>query len=176
MPYSAPRASNQVLNPRLLIHSEEYSSELNVDAGMIQVFSGCILADAEMPVKPFIVAMRAPLTPGMNIEDIHDGIVEDGMIERRLKVEHMPPLVLRYRLPQLYPSREPPIYTLSSSWLTEPQVESACFNFEINHTMTELYKLEQLCARLDEIWEEQTGYAVLFRWCCNCAPARYDPP
>ncbi|XP_026185015.1 E3 ubiquitin-protein ligase RNF14 isoform X2 [Mastacembelus armatus] len=44
-----------------------------------------------------------------------------------------------------YPSSSPPIFTLSSKWMTRGQMSS-------------------LCRRLDELWEENQGCEILFTW------------
>ncbi|TRY69633.1 hypothetical protein DNTS_032749 [Danionella cerebrum] len=60
-------------------------------------------------------------------------------------VSSLPPLVLSFELPADYPSRTPPIFTLSSKWLTRVQITA-------------------LCRRLDELWEENYGNVILFTW------------
>ncbi|XP_040908018.1 E3 ubiquitin-protein ligase RNF14 isoform X2 [Toxotes jaculatrix] len=44
-----------------------------------------------------------------------------------------------------YPSTSSPVFTLSSKWLTRAQMSS-------------------LCRRLDELWEENQGSEILFKW------------
>ena len=39
-----------------------------------------------------------------------------------LEVQHLPPIVLNFRFPKDYPSRSPPLFTLSCKWLTVFQV------------------------------------------------------
>lgn len=39
-----------------------------------------------------------------------------------LEVEYLPPIVLNFRFPEDYPSRNPPLFTLSCKWLTVFQV------------------------------------------------------
>ncbi|KAM9788704.1 LOW QUALITY PROTEIN: E3 ubiquitin-protein ligase RNF14 [Neosynchiropus ocellatus] len=57
----------------------------------------------------------------------------------------LPPLVLNFELPADYPSSSPPVFTLSSKWMTKGQMSS-------------------LCRRLDQLWEENQGSVVLFTW------------
>lgn len=38
------------------------------------------------------------------------------------EVEYLPPIVLNFRFPEDYPSRNPPLFTLSCKWLTVFQV------------------------------------------------------
>ncbi|KAM9331781.1 E3 ubiquitin-protein ligase RNF14-like isoform 2-T2 [Pholidichthys leucotaenia] len=53
--------------------------------------------------------------------------------------------VLNFELPADYPSTSPPVFTLSSKWITRAQMSS-------------------LCQRLDELWEENQGCEILFTW------------
>lgn len=47
-----------------------------------------------------------------------------------LEVEYLPPIVLNFRFPADYPSKSPPLFTLSCKWLTVFQVrETICFCF-----------------------------------------------
>lgn len=39
-----------------------------------------------------------------------------------LTVEYLPPIVLNFRFPEDYPSKSPPLFTLSCKWLTVFQV------------------------------------------------------
>ncbi|XP_043377370.1 E3 ubiquitin-protein ligase RNF14 isoform X2 [Chelonia mydas] len=57
----------------------------------------------------------------------------------------LPPLVLNFELPPDYPSVSPPVFTLSSKWLSRAQ-------------------LTALCKHLDNLWEENRGCVVLFAW------------
>ncbi|XP_037543227.1 E3 ubiquitin-protein ligase RNF14 [Nematolebias whitei] len=57
----------------------------------------------------------------------------------------LPPLMLNFELPSDYPSTSPPVFTLSSKWITKAQ-------------------LSTLCHRLDELWEENQGFEILFMW------------
>ncbi|KAI5096950.1 E3 ubiquitin-protein ligase RNF14 isoform X1 [Silurus meridionalis] len=60
-------------------------------------------------------------------------------------VSFLPPLVLNFELPDDYPSSSPPVFTLSSKWLSRLQLTS-------------------LCKRLDDLWQENQGSVVLFTW------------
>ncbi|XP_013872295.1 E3 ubiquitin-protein ligase RNF14 [Austrofundulus limnaeus] len=57
----------------------------------------------------------------------------------------LPPLMLNFELPSDYPSTSPPVFTLSSKWITKAQ-------------------LSALCRHLDELWEENQGSEILFMW------------
>ncbi|XP_044884602.1 E3 ubiquitin-protein ligase RNF14-like isoform X1 [Mauremys mutica] len=57
----------------------------------------------------------------------------------------LPPLVLNFEFPPDYPSVSPPVFTLSSKWLS-------------------LTQLTALCKHLDNLWEEKRGCVVLFAW------------
>uniref|UniRef100_T1JN94 Uncharacterized protein n=1 Tax=Strigamia maritima TaxID=126957 RepID=T1JN94_STRMM len=61
------------------------------------------------------------------------------------EIEHLPPVIINFRLPLDYPSNAPPHFTLSCKWLSRDQ-------------------LTFLCTQLDRIWEEHTGEVVLFHW------------
>lgn len=60
-------------------------------------------------------------------------------------LKHLPPLILDFQLPPDYPSDNPPQFTLSCKWLNRKQ-------------------LSLLCAKLDELWEEDKGSVILFTW------------
>ncbi|XP_075131079.1 E3 ubiquitin-protein ligase RNF14-like [Leptodactylus fuscus] len=60
-------------------------------------------------------------------------------------VSFLPPIVLNFELPPGYPSTTPPNFTLSCTWLSSAQ-------------------LSLLCQHLDDLWEENRGYVVLFPW------------
>ncbi|XP_062393010.1 E3 ubiquitin-protein ligase RNF14 [Sardina pilchardus] len=66
-------------------------------------------------------------------------------VEQTHAVSFLPPIVLKFELPEDYPSSSPPIFTLRSKWLQRTQ-------------------LSALCKRLDELWEENEGCVVLFTW------------
>ncbi|XP_077183044.1 E3 ubiquitin-protein ligase RNF14 [Paroedura picta] len=57
----------------------------------------------------------------------------------------LPPIVLNFEFPVDYPSTSPPVFTLSSKWLSRAQ-------------------LTALCKHLDNLWEENRGCVVLFAW------------
>lgn len=72
-------------------------------------------------------------------------IVVKGHTQTEYNVCFLPPLVLNFELPEDYPSKSPPIFALSSKWMTAAQM--SC-----------------LCRRLDELWEENQGCEILFTW------------
>ncbi|XP_073680786.1 E3 ubiquitin-protein ligase RNF14 [Garra rufa] len=71
------------------------------------------------------------------------------LVKEQNSTEHnisfLPPLVLSFEFPADYPSASPPVFTISSKWLTRVQITA-------------------LCKRLDELWEENQGNVVLFTW------------
>ncbi|MEQ2263329.1 hypothetical protein XENORESO_006149 [Xenotaenia resolanae] len=72
-------------------------------------------------------------------------LVVKGEKTAEYNVCFLPPLVLNFELPADYPSTSPPIFSLSSKWMTKAQLSS-------------------LCQHLDELWEENRGFEVLFTW------------
>ncbi|XP_053704129.1 E3 ubiquitin-protein ligase RNF14 isoform X1 [Synchiropus splendidus] len=72
-------------------------------------------------------------------------LVTKGDRELEYNVCFLPPLVLNFELPADYPSSSPPVFTLSSKWMSKGQMSS-------------------LCRRLDQLWEENHGSVVLFTW------------
>ncbi|CAH1778616.1 unnamed protein product [Owenia fusiformis] len=60
-------------------------------------------------------------------------------------LEYLPPVELNFELPKNYPSKAPPVFTLSAKWLS-------------------LKQLTELCKKLDRIWIENEGMEVLFMW------------
>ncbi|XP_029030251.1 E3 ubiquitin-protein ligase RNF14 [Betta splendens] len=72
-------------------------------------------------------------------------IVVKGEKETEHSVCFLPPLMLNFELPADYPSKAPPIFTLSSKWMSRVQMSS-------------------LCRRLDQLWEENQGCVILFTW------------
>ncbi|XP_032995919.1 E3 ubiquitin-protein ligase RNF14 isoform X1 [Lacerta agilis] len=61
------------------------------------------------------------------------------------RVCFLPPIVLHFEFPPDYPSTSPPVFTLSSKWLSQTQ-------------------LSALCKHLDNLWEENRGCVILFAW------------
>ncbi|KAL3211986.1 hypothetical protein MRX96_008242 [Rhipicephalus microplus] len=90
---------------------------------------GHFLARIEVP-KPFHV-----LVPRVNAPDEMQEIA----------LEHLPPIVLDFRLPPDYPSNSAPFFCLSCPWLT-------------------IKELEQLSQALDRSWAQDPFTVVLYRW------------
>uniref|UniRef100_A0A8C4NDB1 RBR-type E3 ubiquitin transferase n=1 Tax=Eptatretus burgeri TaxID=7764 RepID=A0A8C4NDB1_EPTBU len=61
------------------------------------------------------------------------------------KVKNLPPVMLHFELPMSYPSRSPPVFTLSCKWLTQAQLSKVCWH-------------------LDELWEQNYGSEIIFIW------------
>lgn len=72
-------------------------------------------------------------------------LITKGDKQNEYNVCFLPPLILNFELPEDYPSTSPPVYTLSSKWMTRAQMSA-------------------LCRRLDELWEENQGCVILFTW------------
>nr|CAD7447067.1 unnamed protein product [Timema bartmani] len=62
-----------------------------------------------------------------------------------ITLNHLPPLVLHFSLPEDYPSQSPPNYTLSCQWLRRDVIS-------------------KLCSRLDALWLENDRVEVLYVW------------
>lgn len=62
-----------------------------------------------------------------------------------LELKFLPPLILNFEFPATYPSTDPPKFTLQSRWLSQAQ-------------------LNQLCAKLDELWQQNESLPILFTW------------
>ena len=80
----------------------------------------------ELP-KPFelkILARYLPKDSGSKRNRTHEGANGARKTDRSelLEVEYLPPIVLNFRFPEDYPSRNPPLFTLSCKWLTVFQV------------------------------------------------------
>jgi E3 ubiquitin-protein ligase RNF14 len=63
----------------------------------------------------------------------------------KLTVEFLVPVKLNVHLPDNYPSEAEPNYTISSLWLNKLQ-------------------LNQVCAKLDSLWNENATMPILFTW------------
>lgn len=62
-----------------------------------------------------------------------------------IKCDNLPPLSFSIVLPVSYPSDTQPMFTLSCFWLNKEQ-------------------LSQLCVKLDSIWKEYGGMAIVYTW------------
>ncbi|XP_017875605.1 E3 ubiquitin-protein ligase RNF14-like [Ceratina calcarata] len=76
---------------------------------------------------------------------IYKNLKQPDEPEQKIKLSHLPPLMLHVILPENYPSESPPEFTLYSSWL-------------------HLASLIKLCKKLDKLWEENKGQEILFTW------------
>ncbi|KAH3762551.1 E3 ubiquitin-protein ligase RNF14 [Pelomyxa schiedti] len=68
-----------------------------------------------------------------------------GKDEINVTVSHLPPLTLRVELPTTYPSDDPPLFCLSSCWLTLSQLATSCQHF-------------------DRLWSEHQNEFIILRW------------
>nr|CAD7429366.1 unnamed protein product [Timema monikensis] len=62
-----------------------------------------------------------------------------------ITLNHLPPLVLHFSLPEDYPSQSPPNFTLSCQWLRRDVIS-------------------KLCSKLDALWLENDRMEVLYVW------------
>ncbi|BES94183.1 IBR [Nesidiocoris tenuis] len=60
-------------------------------------------------------------------------------------VDHLPPILLSFKLPKNYPSESMPEFTLSCVWMT-------------------VRKLVILCDKLESLWSENKGSVILYTW------------
>lgn len=63
----------------------------------------------------------------------------------KCNLEYLPPLILTCLLPQSYPNKDPPYFTVTAKWVDAPQVS-------------------QLCEMLNTIWAELKGQEVVYQW------------
>uniref|UniRef100_M8AQ02 RBR-type E3 ubiquitin transferase n=1 Tax=Aegilops tauschii TaxID=37682 RepID=M8AQ02_AEGTA len=79
----------------------------------------------------------------------HDGTEDDGDEPEEYSctcnLDYLPPLVLTCLLPQSYPSKDPPYFTITAKWMDGSQVS-------------------QICAMLDDIWAQLPGQEVVYQW------------
>ena len=77
----------------------------------------------ELP-KSFKLKIQSRYLPRSNKSRTREGA--NGSEETEgvevLTVEYLPPIVLNFRFPEDYPSKNPPLFTLSCKWLTVFQV------------------------------------------------------
>eukprot|EP00794_Sanderia_malayensis_P007348 gene7349-8167_t len=79
-------------------------------------------------------------------EDATQGAAVNHQKLTEITVNYLPPVVMNFKFPPDYPSKNPPVFTLSCKWLNKAQ-------------------LSTLCSHLDEIWiENGPGSVVLFQW------------
>uniref|UniRef100_A0A146ZPL5 RBR-type E3 ubiquitin transferase n=1 Tax=Fundulus heteroclitus TaxID=8078 RepID=A0A146ZPL5_FUNHE len=83
------------------------------------------------------VSVELPV--GFNVLLKHDQTI------RQYDVSFLPPLLLTFELPEDYPSSSPPSFTLTCSWLTQPQLTS-------------------LRDKLTDLYQATGGAVVLFSW------------
>jgi len=77
----------------------------------------------ELP-KPFKLRIQSRYLPRSNKSRTREGANGAERTESfdLLTVEYLPPIVLNFRFPEHYPSKSPPLFTLSCKWLTVFQV------------------------------------------------------
>ncbi|KAF7011538.1 hypothetical protein CFC21_025831 [Triticum aestivum] len=79
----------------------------------------------------------------------HDGTEDDGDEPEEYSctcnLDYLPPLVLTCLLPQSYPRKDPPYFTVTAKWMDGSQV---C----------------QICEMLDDIWAQLPGQEVVYQW------------
>lgn len=85
----------------------------------------------------FFVTINSPDTKAFNLNFEAEHL--------KIKVEHLPPILIDFAFPDKYPSVDPPKFTLSCRWLS-------------------VSNLANLCKKLDELWIENDNQCVLFTW------------
>ncbi|GAB1597899.1 E3 ubiquitin-protein ligase RNF14-like [Argonauta hians] len=93
----------------------------------------------------FIAKLKLPHPFNIRIQSSDGNSAAANTPEKLNQINHLPPIVLNFQLPEGYPSHQAPIFTLSCKWLTKSQ-------------------LDALCKRLDQIYADNNGMVVLFLW------------
>ena len=128
--------------PALAEVNEEHEEEMEV---LASIYDADFLREPSPPGADAEVSIRLHAQLPESSEGIElQGVMGDAVVAR-LRLLHLPPLTLTAVLGPAYPEAEPPRFTLSAGWLGAGQ-------------------LAELCAGLDEIWEQQQGMQVLFSW------------
>ncbi|KAK7082050.1 E3 ubiquitin-protein ligase rnf14 [Halocaridina rubra] len=100
--------------------------------------------DTHSPKKGGEIAVHLELPPDFVVLEKHSR--DTGAVqEERYILEHLPPLFIHFTFPELYPSKQPPSFTLSCKWLNRTQ-------------------LTRLCQEMDRLWEENKGEVIMFTW------------
>ncbi|GLJ11932.1 hypothetical protein SUGI_0180480 [Cryptomeria japonica] len=103
----------------------------------------------EIPEKILITVSLAPFSNRCEPSESNDGssLRENPFVENKytFSVQHLPPIVLVCVLPKSYPCDMPPQYAILAYWLDSVSIA-------------------KLCKCLDNIWFEDSGQVVLYKW------------
>lgn len=103
----------------------------------------------EIPENILITVSLAPFFNRRELSgnDNSSSLSEDPFVENKytFSVQHLPPIVLVCVLPKSYPYDLPPQYAILSYWLDSVSIA-------------------KLCQCLDNIWYEDSGQVVLYKW------------
>lgn len=70
---------------------------------------------------------------------------DDKVPEEKILISRLPPIILSVKLPNDYPTKSSPEFSLRCSWLHQQIIA-------------------KLCKKLDDIWIENKGQEILFTW------------
>lgn len=110
------------------------NEELQIEESNSNCVSGQFLAFVPIP-SDFKITYKL-----MELEGNTDEIPTES-----IPISFLPPILLSFKLPPNYPSKEMPDYQISCPWLTYP-------------------KMKILCKKLDELWKENKGMVILYIW------------
>jgi len=91
----------------------EFAWDASKSSGYLKI--NCQL-DSMLEVKCFLKTHNVSSWPGYKL------------ISGCSKISHLPPLILHFELPALYPAEKKPLFTLSSCWLNFTQVRALCYH------------------------------------------------
>ncbi|XP_072040514.1 E3 ubiquitin-protein ligase RNF14-like isoform X2 [Amphiura filiformis] len=103
---------------------------------------GQFAAHIQLPLQPFLITLDEPMID--QAKRVGVKLHQEGS-DTHLPVHHLPPIVLNFQYPSDYPSCSAPSFTLSCKWLS-------------------INQLSKLCAKLDDIWKENSNEVILFLW------------
>lgn len=118
MSYNKEAQEDELLALTSIYNEEEFHRAESAQGGEIQL---CL----ELPADFKIVVKGRPGRMVCSIPEFKNKYVRldvAGHTQTEYNVCFLPPLVLNFELPEDYPSKSPPIFALSSRWMTAAQV------------------------------------------------------
>uniref|UniRef100_A0A146KLQ7 RBR-type E3 ubiquitin transferase n=2 Tax=Lygus hesperus TaxID=30085 RepID=A0A146KLQ7_LYGHE len=101
----------------------------------------CIVGDDGLKTGKFSAFITQPSQFYVTFTSAHNGTPKSIVIP----IEHLPPIILSFKFPKDYPSRNRPEFTLSCAWLMAAE-------------------LAKLCERLETTWREKKCSVILYLW------------